>query len=109
MLIHAKFYCTNHSAFPPLPTGVATQAANCSSGDLRLTGGSSPNEGRLEVCLNGAWGSVCDSENLFTTDEAVVACRQLDLLQVEGKLTLFLMTVVIHKVAIEATSKGILE
>ena len=83
--------------FLPLPSGVATQSASCNNGDLRLTGGSSPNEGRLEVCLNGAWGSVCDSENLFTMDEAVVACRQLDLLQVEGKLTLFHVTVVIHK------------
>ena len=42
------------------------------------------NQGRLEVCVNGAWGSVCDSRGVFTTTEAVVACRQLGILQVEG-------------------------
>ena len=36
--------------------------------------------------MNGAWGSVCDSDDIFTTDEAIVACRQLGLLQVEGQL-----------------------
>ena len=35
--------------------------------------------------MNGAWGSVCDSGGVFTTDEAVVACRQLGLLQSEGQ------------------------
>ena len=35
--------------------------------------------------MNGAWGSVCDSEGVFTTDEAKVACRQLGKLQVEGE------------------------
>ena len=47
-------------------------------------GGGKVNEGRLEVCMNNAWGSACDSAGLFTTDEAKVACRQLGLLQVEG-------------------------
>ena len=35
--------------------------------------------------MNGAWGSVCDSGGVFTTDEAIVACRQLGLLQSEGQ------------------------
>ena len=34
--------------------------------------------------MNGAWGSVCDSGEGFTTDEAMVACRELGILQVEG-------------------------
>ena len=33
--------------------------------------------------MNGAWGSVCDSGGDFTTDEATVACRQLEVLQGE--------------------------
>ena len=36
------------------------------------------------MCINSAWGSVCDSDGVFTEDEAKVACRQLGILQVEG-------------------------
>ena len=70
----------------------ATQPSNCSDGDLRLVGGEEINQGRLQVCMNGAWGSVCDSGGVFTTDEAVVACRQLGLLQGEGHvLSMFIV------------------
>ena len=64
----------------------ATELSNCSNGELRLIGAATSNQGRLEVCMNGAWGSVCDSQGVFTKDEAKVACRQLDTLQVEGQL-----------------------
>ena len=42
--------------------------------------------------MNGAWGSVCDSQGVFTTDEAKVACRQLGKLQNEGKHVSILRT-----------------
>ena len=47
----------------------------CSHGSIRLAGGSSSMNGRVEVCLNGHWGTVCDDE--WTTIEANVACQQL--------------------------------
>ena len=62
----------------------ATRPSNCTDGVLQLSGATTSNQGRLEICMNGAWGSVCDSEGVFTTDEAKVACRQLGKLQVEG-------------------------
>lgn len=38
--------------------------------------GSNPLEGRVEICINNAWGTVCD--NHFGQDDADVICNQLD-------------------------------
>ena len=47
----------------------------CGTGDLRLTGGSYANQGRVEVCSSGAWGTVCD--DFWSSVDARVACVQL--------------------------------
>ena len=44
-------------------------------GDVRLRDGKGLHEGRVEVCHNGQWGTVC-SEGWNNTDAGVV-CRQL--------------------------------
>ena len=48
---------------------------DCTWGDIRLRDGASSLEGRVEICYNNAWGTVCDG--LWSSDDANVACRQL--------------------------------
>ena len=48
----------------------------CHDGDLRLVGGTTPDQGRLEVCMGEVWGTVCDDS--FGVVDANVVCRQLN-------------------------------
>ena len=48
---------------------------NCTNGQIKLTGGKSEYEGRVEICYAGSWSTVCPSS--WDNNEANVVCRQL--------------------------------
>ncbi len=48
---------------------------SCANGDVRLRGGGTRREGRVEICINNRWGTICDTE--WDNDEASVVCQQL--------------------------------
>ena len=47
----------------------------CTEGDVVLLEGNSRLEGRVEVCKNNGWGTVCDDG--WSKADATVVCRQL--------------------------------
>ena len=47
----------------------------CTTGVVRLVGSSYTNRGRVEICVNNTWGTVCD--DLFDSSDARVVCNQL--------------------------------
>ena len=48
---------------------------SCQNGDVRLVGGETEREGRVQLCLYGRWGSVCDQQ--WSVADANVVCAHL--------------------------------
>ena len=50
-------------------------AVVCANGDLRLAGSANVGQGRVEICINETWGTVCDDS--WDVNDAAVACQAL--------------------------------
>ena len=74
MRLHPQnfIYCEQDSS---LKAFSICHAVICEYGELRLVGGATELEGRVEICINETWGTVCDGG--WSTFDAIVACRQL--------------------------------
>ena len=48
----------------------------CDDGDIRLSGGATDWEGRVEICQRNSYLTVCD--DLWDEPEAKVVCRQVN-------------------------------
>ena len=55
-------------------------------GAIHLSDGSQLNEGRVEICLDGYWGSVCS--NGWDEQDALVTCRQAGYQTLSEKFTI---------------------
>ena len=54
----------------------------CDDGDIRLENGRNEYEGRVEMCDEGEWKTVCDKG--WGRQEAIVVCRQLKYVYAES-------------------------
>ena len=45
------------------------------NGDVKLSGSSDPLRGRIEICMNEMWGTICD--DFWDVNDTAVICQQL--------------------------------
>ena len=65
--MYYDYFCVNST--------VNSTGSVCNYGDVRLVNGDNQYEGRVEVCINNGWQTICD--NSWSSNDAIVICKQL--------------------------------
>ena len=57
---------------------MSTVQDNCTDYHVHLVGGSTANEGRVQICLNNVWGTFCHREdhNSYHVDANII-CKEV--------------------------------
>lgn len=79
---HVLVYNTHHQRYPNI------FFSSLGGVQLRLSGGTSPAEGRVDIKQGGKWGSLCDKN--FGLSEAQVLCSMLGYRYILKNKTIFL-------------------
>ena len=69
---------TNYQSYPTASVicqGDTSRPTECDHGDVRLAGGETEMEGRVEFCSYGYWAVACD--NYWDKNETTAVCKQL--------------------------------
>lgn len=72
---HIDYYSWLKVILTIILVAFAPSIGTCTHGDLKLVGDDDCDEGLVEVCLNGHWGTV--NIEGWDANEATVVCKQL--------------------------------
>lgn len=85
-------YTADHNCAHFEDVGIRCNSLCQNEGDLRLVNGATNDQGqayqgRVEICLNNQWGTICDDQ--YDVNDAKAICRQLNM-PTESKTSQFL-------------------
>ena len=74
--VFLRVYClTRHRLFSTIANTTTQYNGTCKDRDLRVVDGENVRQGRVEICYNQAWGTICD--RVYGDVAAGILCQEL--------------------------------